>query len=454
MQDKVKERRIPNGTYGAVASAAGPFRREGAGLFLLVLSVFLLLSGCGRAATPQIQGNIPAGTKVDNLDLSGSETKAAQEKLKGWAKGKLAQNLRLVYNGTEVPVSMRSLGANLDLNKTWQAVSAHPGDAISSYWTVNKGQAEKTLKKKLSRFDLPAQNASYKIAADKFIVQPGVPGRTVDTQALIGRINGHTWQDIDNKEIEIPMTTVAPKVSTESVQRLAFNSVIGEFTTKYAVAEKDRSGNLQRAAAALDKKIVLPGQTFSFNDTVGPRTESTGYKDAYVIVDNKYVEGVGGGVCQVSSTLYNAALLADLKIAARTPHAMAITYVPLGQDATVDYNNKVDFKFQNNTDGLLYIRSQTKPGLLTIRIYGKQTGKTVTLKHEIVKETNFQVERQPDPSLPSGATAQEQAGNKGYTVKSWRVVKDAQGKVTEEYLGQDVYAPTNQIIRYGVKGIR
>lgn len=306
----------------------------------------------------------------------------------------------------------------------------------------------------MSQFDRPAQDASYKIADDKFIVRPGIPGRTVDTWTLIREIDGHTWQEIENKAIEIPVTAVAPRVSTESVQRLAFNSVIGEFTTKYAVSEKDRSSNLQRAAAALDKKIVLPGQTFSFNDTVGPRTEATGYKDAYVIVNNKYVEGVGGGVCQVSSTLYNAALLADLKIVARTPHAMAITYVPLGQDATVDYNSKVDFKFQNNTGALLYIRSQTKPGLLTICIYGKQTGKTVTLKHQIVKETDFEVERRPDPSLASGATVQEQAGSKGYTVKSWRVLKDAQGKVTEEYLGEDVYAPTNQIIRYGVKGIR
>lgn len=419
---------------------------------LLFILLWALMSGCGRAAVPQIHGNIPAGTRVDNLDLSGLEAKEGQDKLQNWAKSKLAENLLLVYNGTEVPVSLRELGVSLDLNKTWQEVSSHQGGSTSSYWKVDKEQADAVLSQKLSQFNRPAQDAGYKIVKDKFVVQPGIPGRTVAKDTLIHEIDGHTGSEIP-KRLTIPVVEVPPAVTTESVQRLGFDSVIGEFSTQYAVEDKNRSDNLQAAAKALDKKVILPGQTFSFNDTVGPRTAATGYKDAYVIVNNEYVEGIGGGVCQVSSTLYNAALLANLKIVARTPHAMAISYVPLGQDATVNYDN-IDFKFQNNTGGLIYIRTETKPGRLTIRLYGKKSGKTVTLKHELVKETDFQVERRLDQDIPSGVSVQDQAGSKGYTVKSWRIVRDAQGKETEEYLGEDVYAPTNRIIRYGAKQIR
>lgn len=158
--------------------------------------------------------------------------------------------------------------------------------------------------------------------------------------------------------------------------------------------------------------------------------------------------GTGGGVCQVSSTLYNTILLANLPIVERTPHAVTVAYIPLGQDATVNYPN-IDLKFSNNTSSLVYLRTEVTSGIITIKLWGKKSDKTVRLVNEVEKELDFQTERRFDPNLPLGKNIQEQAGSKGYVVKTWRVVQDAQGKVTEQLLSRDVYAAANRILKVG-----
>ncbi|MDI6812080.1 MAG: VanW family protein [Desulfitobacteriaceae bacterium] len=407
------------------------------------------LSGCASGAVPEIRGMIAQGTHVDNLDLSGLEVKDGKVKLEGWAKDRLAEKIVLVYNETEIPVALSELGIELDLGKTWEKVSLAQGSAVSAQVTVDKTKAAEVLHSKLNGLAKPAQDASYRIVNDKFVLQPGVPGKAVVVDSLLSQLDVKSAQEIP-RQIQVPVVEVSPAVTTATIQALAFDAVVGEFSTQYSLQEENRAANLQEAAKALDRKVVLPGETFSFNGTVGPRTPETGYKDAYVIVNNEYVQGTGGGVCQVSSTIYNAVLLAGLPIVERVPHAVAIAYVPLGQDATVNYSN-IDFKFKNNTPGIIYIRTEAKGGQLTIRLYGKKSGQTVQIEHEIKKETDFQIEKRADPDLPPGKTIQEQAGSKGYTVESWRILRDSQGKESKEYLGKDDYAPANRIIRYGVK---
>ncbi|HUS88364.1 MAG TPA: VanW family protein, partial [Desulfosporosinus sp.] len=229
-------------------------------------------------------------------------------------------------------------------------------------------------------------------------------------------------------------------------------SIIGECTTKFAVTEKNRSANLTAAAKAMDRKVISPGETFSFNDTVGPREPGTGYKDAYVIVNGEYVQGTGGGVCQVSSTLFNAVLLGNLAILERMPHAVAVSYVPQGQDATVNYPN-IDFKFKNDTANLLYLRTEIEPGVLTLRIWGKKTDKSVRIERQVEKEMNYKTEKRLDSNLASGRIVQEQAGSKGIIVNTWKVIRDGTGNETKQFLSRDVYAPTNRILRVGSRGV-
>ena len=432
-------------------------------LFLLTLLLILLIGGCTTSSnfleskTPVQQltadkggtgnGGMPAGTKVDDLDLSGSTTSEAQTKIEAWAMDKLEEKRVLLYNETEIPITLKDLGIEVDQQKITEELERNLGTALPSVLKVDSSKKSQELQEKLKKLNQPAKDASYKIEKDKFVVKAAENSRTVDIDRLITNIQKVPLGDVPTR-MGIPMAEKPAAVTTEAVRSLAFDSIIGEYTTKFAVTEVNRSANLTAAAKALDRKAIRPGETFSFNETVGPREPETGYKDAYVIVNGEYVQGTGGGVCQVSSTLFNAVLLGNLAIVEREPHAVAISYVPLGQDATVNYPN-LDFKFKNNTANVLYLRTELKPGSLTFQIWGKKTDKAVRIERKVEKEMDFNTVNRPDPNLASGQTVQEQAGAKGNIVNTWKVILDDKGNESKQFLSRDVYAPTNRILNVG-----
>ncbi|EGW40357.1 VanW family protein [Desulfosporosinus sp. OT] len=398
----------------------------------------------GVGATNQIIGE---GTKVESLDLSGTPVSEAPIKIEEWAKDKLEETRVLLYNETEIPITLKDIGIDLDTQKTIEGTQVAPGTVLPTVLKVDSLKAKKALNEKLTKFNQPAKDASYKIANDKVVITSAQSGRTVDLDRLISNIQKIPLSKVPER-IDIPMKEVPAAVTAETVKNLAFDTVIGEYTTKFSVNEKNRSANLTVAAKAIDRKILRPGETFSFNDTVGPREPSTGYKDAYIIINGEYVKGTGGGICQVSSTLYNAVLLSNLGVVERAPHEVAVSYVPAGQDATVNYPN-TDFKFKNDTTSLVYIRADVKPGALTLRIWGKKTDKSVRIERQVVKTIAYKTERRLDSKLPAGRTIQEQFGSKGIIVNTWKIIRDASGTETKQFLGRDSYAPANRILRVG-----
>lgn len=427
-------------------------------IFLLSL-VLLAIPGCsqGRAITwkmdssqvpsSESQNTLRDGTFLDGLELSGYKAQEAQTRIKDWEEDKLAQNLLLVYNKKEVSVTLKELGITLDFNKVWKSLWEKPGQRIASALKIDSVQAHQILQEKLADFNRSAVDASYTINNDQFVIIPAVPGRVVQVDAILDKLQNQSFATLP-KQMEIPIVEVAALKTTEQLQTLAFDGIVGEYTTRFNVKDQNRSANLTTAAKKLDKTVLLPGQTLSFNETIGQRTAETGYKDAYIIINNEYVQGIGGGICQVSSTLYSAAVLANLPIVERYPHAVVISYIPLGQDATVNYPN-LDLKFKNDTASLLYIRTEVKSGFLTIRLYGKKTDKTVRFEQKIEKEIEFQTIMRLDSSLPPGKSVQDQAGYKGYIAQTFRIVKDPSGKESKQLLSRDEYAPTHKILRVG-----
>ena len=421
----------------------------------MIIGVMLLLQGCSGGELSQItpiqdiKTKIPSGTIIDNeLDLSDLTPTDAQFKLKKWGEDKLVQNLNLVYNEAEVQFSLRELGIALDFDKTWNQVKSGFGRAVSSVLKVDTLKANQSLNSRLEKFTRPAKDATYKIENDRFVITPALPGISISTDQIISKIAGLSFKTLPDN-LKVSFMEIPASVTTESLQDYGFDSVIGEFTTKFSVNEENRSYNLREAAKKLDQKLIKPGEIFSFNDTVGPRTAETGFKDAYIIKNNEYVQGIGGGICQVSSTLYNAVLFGNLQVIERYPHAVTIAYVPLGQDATVNYPN-LDFKFKNDTPSLVYLRTEVKPGAITIRIYGKKTDKSVRIEHEIEKEIDFQVQRRVTSDLPPGKVKLEQPGSKGYKVKTYKILKDKSGVETKQLISTDTYAPSKRIYSVGV----
>jgi vancomycin resistance protein YoaR len=427
-------------------------------LLIFLLVALISCTGCatGQAGllklapetTPlEALGSFPTGSHLDELNLSGMSSQEAEEKIKSWAQDKLEQNLFLVYNETEVQSSLDELGISLDYDKTWKDLKKNPGQKVDSSLRVDFVKANQVIQEKLSKFTRAAVDATYKIENDKFIIKPAVPGRAVQVDSIIHEIEGCSFVNLPRK-INVKVDDIPATVTTDSLNTLAFDGVIGEYTTKFNPSDKNRTSNLKAAAAKMNQVVLKPGDILSFNDTIGPRTIETGYKDAYIIINNEYVQGIGGGICQVSSTLYSAAVLANLAIVERTPHAVAVTYLPIGQDATVNYPN-LDLKIRNDSESIVYIRSEVKSNTLTVRIYGKKTNKVVRFEQQIEKEINFETVRKTDPSLPPGTVVQEQQGSKGYVVKTWKIVKEATGKEIKQLLSRDEYAPANKILRIG-----
>ena len=171
------------------------------------------------------------------------------------------------------------------------------------------------------------------------------------------------------EEYTIPLKTLKPNVTTNMIGMEAFPNLLSTFSTRYPASNRDRTTNLRLAAGKVNGTVVLPGQTFSYNSVVGERTIAAGYKEAAVYQDGQVVQGLGGGICQISTTLYNAALYANLDIVERRNHQFVPSYVGAGRDATVVYGSQ-DFKFKNNRNYAIKITCSVEGGVATFNIYG------------------------------------------------------------------------------------
>ncbi|PFE04451.1 vancomycin resistance protein [Bacillus cereus] len=192
------------------------------------------------------------------------------------------------------------------------------------------------------------------------------------------------------QDIQLPIASTKPERSTEDIKNMGITQVIAEYSTPMAGRNGSQSFNVNKSANTLSGALVAPGETFSFNERVGITDAAHGYKSAAVYLNGKVVQSAGGGVCQVSSTLYGAALRADLGVVARSNHSMPVHYLPLGQDAAVaDYGP--DLKFQNNTGKYIYIQAFSNGGSITTRIFGTPTGKDVEVSSKVISDTGNKI---------------------------------------------------------------
>jgi vancomycin resistance protein YoaR len=225
--------------------------------------------------------------------------------------------------------------------------------------------------------------------------------------------------------------------------------VEGQFTTHFPTGKKSRCSNIQLASSKLNGIVLMPGDRVSFNNTVGRRTEKAGFQIAGVYKNGKHDVDVGGGICQVSTTLYNAALLADLKIVQRHNHSMPVAYVPLGRDATVDYG-ALDLEIENNMDHPIALNSQYEAGRLTFRILGKKDP-TLDVKIESDGRQRWDAGTQVifDPTLAPGKKKVVDKGASGQQISTYRVVYRGGKLVAREPLGKSYYKGGQKIIAVG-----
>ncbi len=292
--------------------------------------------------------------------------------------------------------------------------------------------------------DREVQNPMLDLEHDRTgnTILPAVRG--IEMDAAVARKAFEASGDADT--FTFPVTFTEPNISMEEFQKNLFAHTLSSKTSSFNASLKGRTTNVKLACDFCDNIILNPGDVFSYNDSVGPRTYERGFKDATVYVAGTTEEGVGGGICQVSSTIYTAALHADLEIVERYNHSYMITYVPLGEDATVVYGAK-DFKFRNNTDYPIKIDVSYGNSSMTVKMIGTSlTDKKVEISTKTLSSTPFTTVYQTDTSLPVDTTKVKNNGYTGYVTESYRLVYENGTLVSNTFENKSTYKKLDKLI--------
>ncbi len=281
-------------------------------------------------------------------------------------------------------------------------------------------------------------------AAGRPRLVPAVTGWQVDAGILKSRLEKATTGQI----IAIPLNRLEPRLTTAELAARRITRQVASFTTLFNPSEGDRAHNIRLAAGTLDGLWLPPGGEFSFNQTVGPRTPDRGYRDALVIEEGNFVPGTGGGVCQVSSTLYNVALLAGLTITERQPHGLPITYVPPGRDATVAYG-LIDLKIRNDTPYWYLLKTGVEAGKLTMAFYAADEAPRAEVTSHVLETIPPPEKIEWEPSWPPGRVEVKREGKPGFRTQVLRTIYRGDGKGQPEVVSLDLYPPQPRIIRKG-----
>ena len=359
------------------------------------------------------------------------------------------KNNMFVFNEdyTAVDVDASKINELMDVEETLDAVLENAkNDVYDNITPVIIKMADDDFAEELySRLARPAKDASVGINEDEttYII-PEVVGVKADKDVflkLFKENNGVFTMDIQ---------PIYPEIRTKDLDIEFYQDVLGTYTSAYDMGLVNRTKNLSLAARLVNGTIIMPGKRFSYNTAVGPRTYARGFVDATVYTGEGTEEGVGGGICQVSSTIYCAQLRANLKTVARTNHSYTVVYVPLGQDATVVYGS-LDYIFENDTNYPIRIDAYASGGYLTVKIMGTKIDKSLT--YDVVSVTNSTIAKKEvqkeTPDLPVGTTEVKQNGQNGAVVSTYKIYYKDGVEQKREYIGKSTYIAMNKIILIG-----
>jgi len=281
---------------------------------------------------------------------------------------------------------------------------------------------------------------------DPFTVHPSSNG--IDFAISIEEAKNQYAEATD--ECIIPLKVVYPKVSTNQIGSEAFPDQLATFSTNFSTKNTNRSTNIRLAVKKINGIVLMPGQSFSYNQTVGKRTTTAGFKVAAVYANGEVTEGVGGGICQVSSTLYNSVLLSNLEVTERHNHTFRPSYVPAGQDATVSWGGP-DFQFKNNRSYPVRIVASVSGGTITVQIFGikQEDDYTVKIKSSVVGSVPFKTTYKTDASLAPGQTKVLQKGSNGVKSVTYKILYKNGQEVSRKQISRDTYNPHNKVVATG-----
>ncbi|MCK9523504.1 MAG: VanW family protein [Proteobacteria bacterium] len=435
-----------------------PLARDAALLVLLVLlgalSAFILLDPRSRDAQPVTDirvGGVAADGDGDTSAALMHEARRLMQQSVTLKSGDFAH--RTTWGALGAEVDMRSLSELLGELRTVNSSAARynrrrarPRGVVDIPMPIGlrSDAAVEALVVLKEMLDVKSTNARFNFQDGK--IDAEVPGRSLDVYESLRRLDAALRAG--QSEVEIALVPLVPEVTLAALSGIRADAVAGFYETPHSRMKKDadRTHNLILAASKLDGEIILPGEVLSYNGVVGDRTEARGFRYAPVIAGGAIVEGMGGGACQIASTLYAASFFTGLIIEERKTHSRPSSYIKLGLDATVDYP-ALDLKIRNPFAYPVVLHFVVADGVVRAEIRAPERPYTVTMLRKVVGTSPFPVRVIPNADLPKGTEVITQLGVPGYVVQQYKIIE--RDKVGYRFSHIDKYPPTVQFVHRG-----
>lgn len=380
---------------------------------------------------------------VDLVTLEPAIDEAGAQTALETARAMISAPLELYYDDKTWTVQPAAIGAWID----FRSAEGTDGAVLEAY--IASEEVSQTIIPLVAEVGRPAKDATFSVSGGTVSIVPAEDGLAADAEDLAAKLQV-LLTGTGERRAELTMRRVEADLTTEEAKGLGVVERISTFTTEYSSSNRPRVNNIHTLADALDNTLLAPGETFSFNGTVGERTAAKGYQEAPAIVNGTLVPQLGGGICQVNTTLFNAVFFSGLPVVERRNHSQYISHYPKGRDATVSWGGP-DFKFTNDTANWILIATGYTNSSVTIAIYGTDPGYEVS--YETGPWTNLTdppVREIQDPELPLGTRVVEERGVSGRTIVVTRVVTKGGAEVRRDSF-KSVYRPTEEVVRVGTK---
>lgn len=436
----------------------------------MLISLTSLLPGIQVRA--EEENRILTGIYAQDMSLEGKTADEARRMIEDYVDGICDKEITLIaVGGNEVQITPSDIGfywSNREivdeaakLGQTGNVVQRYKAAKDLQYenkvyeleFTVDEELVKTILSEQCSAYNQEAKDAALYREDGSFTINPGQTGRVVDETSsakLIGDFF-HGWNGEDTL-LELVIIVDEARGTEEELGKV--KDVLGTFTTSFSTSGSSRSANVRNGCALINGTTLYPGDEFSAYEAVSPFTESNGYYMAGSYLNGQVVDSLGGGICQVSTTLYNAVLLSELEVTERHNHSMIVTYVNPSADAAIAESSGKDFKFVNNTGAPIYIEgSTTDDKHINFTIYGMETrdsGHEVRYESEIISQTYPDTEAiYTDASLPVGSVS-VQSAHVGYKANLWKIVTENGTEVSREKINSSSYQVAPRTATVGV----
>lgn len=433
----------------------------------LVMAAFIVMPAQAE------DGKIETGIYVDDIDISGMTQNEAEAEIEAYVAtfGAAQITLHAPEEG-EIVTSAADLGLQWGNREILEEAASfgRDGDVLQCYtelrdlqyrnkvyridFDFDKNKIRTLIEDNAGQYDQEAVNASLKKTEDGFEVTAGQTGHVVDREGTTENVYEYLTGEWTGGacDLDLLVETQEPQGRAEDLEKV--KDVLGTFTTSFSSSGQARSENVANGCRLLNGITMYPGDEISTLETITPFSEENGYYMAASYLNGQVVDSLGGGICQVSTTLYNAVLRAELEVTERYNHSMIVTYVDPSADAAIAESSGKDFKFKNNLDYPVYIEGYTTPEKqITFTIYGLETrdsGREVSYESEVLERIEPDTEViYTDASQPVGFCA-VQSAHVGYKARLWKVVKENGAEVSREQVNSSSYMKAPRSATVGV----